>query len=95
MIVRESKIERHLETEVSRLGGTTRKLAYQGRKGAPDRLVLLPGRMFMVELKAPGKTARIEQEREHALLRRSGISVKTLDTIEAVDRWVQMVQETN
>ena len=38
--MRESKVERYLHTEVTRLGGTTRKM--KGRKNDCDRLVIWP-----------------------------------------------------
>jgi tRNA U54 and U55 pseudouridine synthase Pus10 len=68
-MMRESKIERTLVKRVRAAGGEIRKLAWIGRRGAPDRLVMLPGRRpFLVELKAPkGRLSKI-QEREHMIL---------------------------
>ena len=40
--MRESKIEKHLAKRVEELGGECRKLRWIGRRGAPDRLVMLP-----------------------------------------------------
>lgn len=42
MRVKESTIERHLVKCVKALGGEVRKVAWVGRQGAPDRLVMLP-----------------------------------------------------
>lgn len=60
----EAAIERYLVKRVKELGGEVRKVQWIGRKGAPDRLVMLPqfGRVgrycnittMWVELKAPG-----------------------------------------
>jgi hypothetical protein len=68
--MRESKIEAALVKRVKAEGGEIRKLAWIGRRGAPDRLVMLPGRnAVLVELKAPkGRLSKV-QEREHAVLR--------------------------
>lgn len=68
---RESHIEARLVLRVKQMGGEVRKVSWQGRKGAPDRLVMLPpqttrapyedagyverDRTIWVELKAPGK----------------------------------------
>lgn len=41
--MRERDIERHLVRRVKELGGDCRKVTWQGRRGAPDRLVMLPG----------------------------------------------------
>lgn len=64
---RESQIETRLVQRVKALGGEVRKVAWIGRKGAPDRLVMLPpfewdgasreGYTIWVELKAPGGAA--------------------------------------
>ena len=40
--MRERDIERHLVRRVKELGGEVRKVQWIGRRGAPDRLVLLP-----------------------------------------------------
>lgn len=69
--MRESKIEKALVKRVREAGGEIRKLAWVGRRGAPDRLVMLPGRNpVLVELKAPkGRLSKL-QIREHEILRR-------------------------
>lgn len=76
----EGHIVRHLERLVRRLGGETRKLSYEGRAGAPDRLVLLPGRHFAVELKRPGAVPPPHQQREHERLRAAGLHVYVCDS---------------
>lgn len=40
----ERDIERHLVKRVKELGGEVRKVVWPGRRGAPDRLVMLPSR---------------------------------------------------
>lgn len=40
--MRERDIERHLVERVKALGGEVRKVQWIGRRGAPDRLVMLP-----------------------------------------------------
>lgn len=42
--MRESKIEAYLVERVKALGGEVRKVNWIGRRGAPDRLVMLPAR---------------------------------------------------
>lgn len=39
--MRESQIEKHLVKRVKELGGECRKVRFIGRRGAPDRLVML------------------------------------------------------
>jgi hypothetical protein len=93
--MRESTIEAHLVKRVKELGGEVRKVQWLGRKGAPDRLVMLPlcGRYgrdgtvctFWVELKAPGEKAKPHQKREHDRMREMGQRVVVIDSIEGVE----------
>lgn len=75
----------HLEEFVRRFGGATRKLSYEARVGAPDRLVLLPGVHFCIEAKRPGAKPPAHQIREHERLRASGLHVYVCDTPESVE----------
>ena len=97
--MRERDIERHLVERVKALGGEVRKVAWQGRRGAPDRLVMLPaswkGRRtsgfwdspttIWVELKAPGVKPEAYQLREHERMRKMGQRVVVIDSIEGVE----------
>lgn len=87
--MRESIIEKHLVKRVKELGGECRKVQWVGRRGAPDRLVMLPslwtGRTTWVELKAPGVKPEAHQLREHARMRAMGQRVVVIDSIEGVD----------
>lgn len=65
----EAEVEAYLVKRAEDLGGEVRKVKWAGRKGAPDRLVMLPPLETMdgymekpactlwVELKRPGKAA--------------------------------------
>lgn len=88
--MRESNVEDHFIERVAATGGLQRKVRYIGRVACPDRLVGWPnGRHGLVELKRPLGKARKDQEREHARLRAHGFRVDVLDTVEAVDRFVE------
>lgn len=88
----ESKVEQHFVDCAKARSGEVRKLAYIGRRGAPDRLLVLPvGRVFFVELKRPGNHADDHQAREHQRLRHVGADVRVLDTLEAVDAFFNEV----
>ena len=58
----EKSVEDFLDEEVRKRGGFTIKLSPHGYKGIQDRLVVLPGRMFVAELKRPrgGVLARLQ-----------------------------------
>lgn len=97
----ESSIEDYLARCVEALGGEHRKVTFQGRRGAPDRLVMLPPniaagrplpRTFWVELKKPGLAATFpndaherQQAREHDRLRKMGQQVFVVDSKDAIN----------
>lgn len=94
--MRESDIEKHLVNRVVELGGEVRKVKWVGRRGAPDRLVMLPApaewwkrdfrhRTIWVEVKAPGEKPEPHQLREHERMRRMGQRVEVIDSIEGVE----------
>lgn len=99
--MRESDIEKYLVKRVKALGGEVRKVAWVGRQGAPDRLVMLPGAhdwsapgdcTIWVELKRPGKAATFpsdaherKQHREHTRMAAMGQRVVVIDSFEGVD----------
>ena len=54
--MRESVIEKYLVQRVKALGGEVRKVNWIGRRGAPDRLVMLPENVH--PRPAPGRQTR-------------------------------------
>lgn len=84
-MTRESEIENYLVERVRDLGGETRKVRWIGRNGAPDRLVMLPGISFWVELKAPGEKVKPHQAREHERMRKYGQRVDVVDSFDGVE----------
>lgn len=57
--------------------------------GGLAQLNICPARNTLVETKRPKGKARADQEREHERLRAVGFDVRLLDTIEAVDKFVE------
>ena len=58
----EQALERKLRLEVKAKGGLALKFVSPERAGVPDRLVLIPeGRVYFIELKAPGKSMSPKQ----------------------------------
>ncbi len=55
----------------------------------PDRVVILPGRIALVEVKAPGRKPRPGQEREMGRLKELGCEVGVVDSYEAVERLLE------
>ncbi|CAB5079541.1 VRR-NUC domain containing protein [uncultured Caudovirales phage] len=81
----ERDVEAHLVKRVKQLRGEVRKVKWLGRVGAPDRCVMLPGRLIWVELKKPGEVPRKNQLREHDRMRRMGQRVLVIDNINDVE----------
>lgn len=90
--IKERDVERYLVARVKMLGGEVRKVKWIGRRGAPDRLVMLPvddwGRnpTIWIEVKAPGEKAKPHQVREHDRMRAMGQVVFVVDSFTAVDK---------
>lgn len=85
----EASIERTLSRLVVQAGGLCYKLT-SPTAGVPDRLVIMPGgRVYLVELKAPGGRLRKVQEAWHAKAARRGVNVLVLGSREEVIDWVR------
>lgn len=72
---KEGKIEHYLDKRAIELGGSTRKLKWLGRSGAPDRLVLLPGRHIFVECKA--SDGKLSDHQAHELTELAAAGAET------------------
>lgn len=98
----EGKTEDYLVAQCEAHGALVRKLAYIGRRGAPDRMVVWPQEepplfggprrslVDFVELKAERKKPDAHQEREHKRLRALGCNVFVIDSKEAADKYIAM-----
>ncbi|HEY9060970.1 MAG TPA: VRR-NUC domain-containing protein [Pseudobacteroides sp.] len=92
---KENDIEGHLRNKVKLLGGKAYKWASPGNRGVPDRIVIIPGarggRVYFIELKAPGKEPRPQQLNKQKELKKLGVYVDTLDTKEKINRFIERV----
>jgi len=92
--VREKDIEQYLTTRVKALGGRAYKFVSPGNAGVPDRLVCLPGgRAVFAELKAPGRRPTALQKAQIARLDKLGFATYILDSKEAVDGFLDAIQQ--
>ena len=91
----ESEVEKKLCKRVKEeLHGRAFKFVSPGCNGVPDRIILLPmGRIYFVELKAPGKKLRKLQEWVAGLIRELGFKVLRIDTLEKVEDFIRQVKE--
>lgn len=81
----ERDVKAYLYRRVAECGGQIRKTKWEGRRGALDQLVLLPGRHWIAELKAPGKHLDDHQIREKVRLQLAAFDVYEIDSFEDVD----------
>ena len=82
--IRESEIEKELVRQVALHGGLFRKLHWIGRRGAPDRFIVLNNKIFLVEVKRPGGKPEPHQVREHQRLKNHGVRVLVIDDLKGI-----------
>lgn len=91
-MVRERDIEAALVDAIKQLGGKAIKLLSPGSGGLPDRMILLPGgRLYFVELKAPGKKPSRLQLHVMEQLRQLGFSTHVIDSFAGVHQFVASI----
>ena len=92
--MRERDVERYLRERVKQLGGRAYKFVSPGNNGVPDRIVMLPGgKLFFVELKAPGKESTALQDAQIDRISKLGQDVFVVDSKEKVDNILAVSNE--
>ena len=90
--MQESNLEKKLRLEVKKHGGQALKFTSPGKRGVPDRLVLLPeGKAIFVEMKAPGKPLEPLQKKRANELRVLGFKVYKIDSISDIENFIMEV----
>lgn len=89
--MRESKVENYLKRKTEQIGGLCLKCSSPGTNGMPDRIVLWRGRIWFIELKAPGKRPRKLQEYIHSEIRGQGFQVRVMDCLEDVEEFIHEI----
>ncbi len=91
----EKVIEKYLVGQCKKHNIFQRKVAWIGVVGCPDRLIMTPCFTCFVELKAPDKTPRPSQLREHERLEKAGQVVFVTDTKDKVDELINLILMRN
>ena len=89
----EKNIEMYFNKQIKKMGGLSRKFTSPGQRGVPDRIAVMDGQVYFVELKRPGQKARPDQLAEHRALAKRGVEVYVLDSKYAVDVWLENLKE--
>lgn len=83
----ETAIENHVVEKAEAAGFFVRKVTWQGRKSAPDRVFSREDRgTVWIEFKAPGEDARTDQKLEHKRMRAAGMEVHVCDSAASAKR---------
>lgn len=89
----EREVEKALVHQVRNHGGIAPKLTSPANAGMPDRLIILPpGKVCFVELKAPGKKPRPLQIRQMARLTQLGCMVRVIDHPNQIQELIHEIQ---
>lgn len=85
----EKAVESYLKKRVESKGGITWKISFVGRRGCPDRLVVLNREVWLVELKRPrGGILSALQIKTIGEMQRLGMKVIVISSKEEVDAWL-------
>jgi len=87
----EKDIEKRLRLGIKSLGGKAYKFSSPGNNGVPDRIVLIQGKCFFVELKRSGKDLSPVQRAVKRDFEKLGFKVYKLDSISDVDKFLEEV----
>lgn len=88
----EKQVEARLRIKVKTAGGKALKFVSPGFSGVPDRLVFMPGgRIYLVELKAPGRTLTKLQLKVKAMFEGLGFKYYIINSYEAVEEFIDEI----
>lgn len=88
----ERDAEALLKREVKKRGGLTYKFISPGNSGVPDRIVLLFGRVFFVELKKPKGEPTEVQASVHKDFADQGVKVYVVRGKAEVLQWLEEIE---
>jgi len=88
----EKQVEERLRKRVREIGGIALKFISPGHSGVPDRLVFLPeGRIYLVELKAPGGKLTKLQNRTKKQFEKLGFRYYVISSYEEVEEFINAI----
>lgn len=78
----EGKIVQDIRRWIKSIGGQVRKCSWEGRRGAPDLLIMINGHHHWLEVKSAKGELTLLQRAEIGLMRQNGCSV---DVVRSLD----------
>ena len=87
----EGKIQEYGNTQLKTRGCLVRKIAYEGRRGAPDTMVgVAPAKIIFIEYKKDEDTKPDDHQiREHERMRTVGMDVRVIGSKRQVDELIE------
>lgn len=85
----EKNLEAWFRKQIRLAGGDAVKIVGTGENGVPDRMILLKGKIFLVEMKRPGGKLRPDQIHWHSRAASMGVTVYTLSSREECRQWIK------
>lgn len=78
----EGKIAQDIRRWIKSIGGQVRKCSWEGRRGAPDLLIMINGHHHWLEVKSAKGELTLLQRAEIGLMKQNGCSV---DVVRSLD----------
>lgn len=78
----EGKIVQDIRKWIKGIGGQVRKCSWEGRRGAPDLLIMINGHHHWLEVKSAKGELTLLQRAEIGLMRQNGCSVDVVRSLE-------------
>ena len=88
----EKHLEARLKFEIRQEGGEAFKFVCPGMRGAPDRIVIVAGRLWFVETKTDVGSLSPLQRAFHKLLNRLGFPVHVVKNIDQLNTFLNEVR---
>ncbi len=90
--MRERDIEQRLVREVRKMGGEAFKWVSPGNDGVPDRIVMLPGLIVFVELKADRGRLSTVQKVQIRRIQKLGQDVEVVQGMDELEEFLERMK---
>lgn len=92
-MISEKDIEKYLTKKIKENGGLSLKWVSPGHKGVPDRIIIIKGETYLVEVKSPNGKLTPIQNFMQAKIGLCGVKVYVLYSKKEVDIFVKEVNK--
>ena len=89
----EKAVETRLKDRIKNLGGLCIKWVSPGMTGLPDRVIILKGKVYFVELKDPKGVSSARQLLVARQFKEVGVEVVVLSSIQEVEDFIERLDD--